>query len=66
MGEGPPRDERGRFVPTTCPLPDCTPGHLKYEGGGHWRCDGLLDPNDPNKELEACWFFHIDGEPRNG
>lgn len=56
-----PRDNRGHFVPLSCPYFGCS-GRLVYEGRGIWRCDGLIDPEDENKELEACGFFHVDGE----
>jgi hypothetical protein len=63
-----PRDDKGHFVPRACPNPDCS-GILQAEHepgtGLVWRCDGLIDPNDPNKELEACEFSHIDGQPYN-
>lgn len=62
-----PYDDKGHFVSRECPNPDCD-GTLQYEVDpltkvGIWRCDGLVDPNDPNKELEACDFSHTDGEP---
>lgn len=56
-----PRDDKGHYVPLTCPV--CDAGTLRHQGGHDWACDGLLDPNDPNKELEACWFTHTDGQP---
>lgn len=57
-----PQDDKGRFIPVKCEL--CGGGTLRYQGSGFWSCDGLLDPEDPNKELEACPAFHYDGEPR--
>lgn len=59
-----PYDERGRKVSMECTNPDCC-GTLQYAGNGTWECDGLVDPNDPNKELDACAFTHQDGEPYN-
>jgi hypothetical protein len=59
-----PYDERGRKVSTACPNPDCS-GTLQHQGYGFWTCDGLIDPNDPDKELETCEFTHQDGEPHN-
>jgi hypothetical protein len=59
-----PYDERGKKVSRACPNPDCY-GTLQDMGNGNWECDGLVDPNDPNKELEACTFTHQDGEPYN-
>jgi hypothetical protein len=59
-----PRDEHGHFVPLECPRVECGAGTLRPEGGGYWYCDGLADPGHENAELEACWFYHIDGEPR--
>jgi len=65
-----PRDDKGHFVPLDCPDPNCSAGRLVYEPShSHfgmtpiWRCDGLVDPGDPSKELEACGFSHIDGDP---
>lgn len=66
-----PRNDRGRFVPLDCPDPNCGAGRLVYEPehyalGGTvpvWRCDGLVDPCDTSKELQACEFTHIDGNP---
>ncbi len=55
-----PQDDKGRFVPLTCPDVNCS-GMLRHEGDGLWRCDGLVDPNDENKELEACNFIHRQG-----
>lgn len=59
-----PHDHRGRFIPLECTDPDCD-GKLVYESdrrfGDHWRCDGLVGPND----LEACTRTHFDGDPLN-
>ena len=59
-----PYDENGRKVTRNCPNPDCS-GTLQYVGNGTWECDGLVDPNDPDKELDACAFSHQDGDPYN-
>ena len=59
-----PYDERGRMVSGNCPNLDCG-GTLQDAGDGNWECDGLVDPGDPNKELEACAFSHQDGTPYN-
>lgn len=60
-----PYDEKGRFVSLVCPDEDCD-GFLVPEkdllGLECWRCNGLVDPNDSDKDLEACEFVHIDGE----
>jgi hypothetical protein len=56
-----PRDDKGRFIPTLCN--QCGDGHLRHQGDRLWACDGLLDPEDPNKELEACPAYHFDGSP---
>lgn len=56
-----PRGERGKFVGKGCPV--CGNGKLVYEGCGHWRCDGLADPEDVTKPLVACEYSHNDGEP---
>ena len=56
-----PQDDAGRFVPIACPDINCD-GTLRYEGEGVWRCDGLVDPNDENKPLEACSFSHRQGD----
>ena len=52
-----PRDDQGRFIPLACDDPDCD-GRLMREQDG-WRCNGLVDPNNPNKELQACARFVI-------
>lgn len=58
-----PYDDRGRFVPLKCRNPACD-GKLVYMGHRSWECDGLIDPGDPNKELECCsGWDHIDGDP---
>lgn len=49
--QGAPRLRNGHFVGRDCP--ECG-GKLQPEGDGDWRCDGLIDPEDPRKELEAC------------
>ncbi len=54
-----PYDNRGRKVSRECPQCGC--GKLRFEGHGIWRCDGLMDPEDDAKELEACDFTHEDG-----
>lgn len=59
-----PYNEKGHKVTRSCPNPDCS-GTLQNMGNGSWECDGLVDPNDPNQELEACAFSHQDGEPYN-
>ena len=59
-----PHDDKGQFVPLACPLPECGGGMLRHQGGGEWECDGLIDPGHPDKPLEACWYFHLDGKPR--
>jgi len=56
-----PRDDLGHFVGKECP--ECGNGKLVYEGNGHWRCDGLADPEDDNKPLDACAYQHDDGDP---
>jgi len=58
-----PQDDKGRFVPMACPLPNCGVGTLQHEGNGIWRCDGLAYPQRDEQELEACEFTHISGEP---
>ena len=56
-----PRDDKGRIISRRCSNPECD-GILHYEGEGVWVCDGLLDPNDPAKELEACMNTHFNNE----
>jgi len=58
-----PRDDKGHFVPLSCPRANCGNGRLHHEGQGYWRCDGLADPGSPDKPLEACTYIHVDGEP---
>ena len=55
-----PKDADGRFVKIACP--ECGNGSLRFEGNGHWRCDGLADPGHPNKPLIACTYTRQDGE----
>ena len=61
-----PRDNKGHFVPLDCPDPLCG-GRLQedsgYRGETIWTCDGLVDPEDDNKELQACNFSHRPGDP---
>ncbi len=62
-----PYDDKGRKVSRACPNPDCD-GTLQHDldlmtGRSVWRCDGLVDPGGPDKELQACTFSHTDGEP---
>ena len=59
---GAPYDLRGQFVPRQCPVDGCD-GTLRPDGPNHWACDGLLDPNDENKELQPCRYSHHNGEP---
>lgn len=61
--QSPPRDHHGRFIPVKCPDPNCGAGKLIYEGDGIWECDGLLDPENPNREFDACPYAHRDGDP---
>lgn len=56
-----PRNEKGQYVTLTCPDINCS-GQLVYGGDGKWYCDGLVDPNHPDKELEACGFAHWNGD----
>lgn len=56
-----PRDDHGHFVPLECPVSGCD-GKLVHEGDGIWQCNGLVDPDDENKQLEACRYAHFDGE----
>lgn len=55
-----PRLKDGRFISSDCPACGC--GTLRQEAPNEWRCDGLRDPEDPNKELEACEYGIYDGE----
>jgi hypothetical protein len=60
MSEPRPRDDKGHFVPLACPR--CGDGILQYDGGSLFLCNGLIDPGSTDKELEACPFWHWDGE----
>lgn len=58
-----PYDDHGRFVLLKCRNPECV-GRLVHMGDGWWECDGLVDPDDPSKELECCCGFdHYNGDP---
>lgn len=48
-----PRDKTGRFIPIVCP--ECSSGDMVLEDG-FWRCNGLADPGDDSKPLEACSY----------
>lgn len=56
-----PRDSRGHFVSMRCPMSACD-GHLQAEEdrvlGTVWRCDGLIDPENPAVELQPCPYVH--------
>lgn len=59
-----PRDDLGHFVPLKCPIEGCD-GELILEDEGfgpRWRCNGLIDPGDPEYPLEECRYCHIDGD----
>lgn len=45
------RGPHGKFISAHCP--ECGNGTLQREGD-HLICDGLADPDHPNKELIAC------------
>lgn len=60
-----PRLKNGRFISSDCPL--CGNGTLRPDGGfrdgsTHWKCDGLLDPDDDRLPLQVCHVSVIDGE----
>lgn len=55
-----PFDAKGRYVPLNCP--ECGNGTLRHQGGGSWSCDGLADPEHPDKPLEACTYSHENGD----
>ena len=55
---GKPRLRSGRFISSACP--ECGNGTLRQEGDG-WRCDGLIDPENPAAELEACRMAVVGG-----
>lgn len=58
-----PYDDRGHFVPLSCPV--CGNGVLRLEHvpSGSWECDGLADPGSTDLELEPCIYGHFDGDP---
>jgi len=50
-----PRGIDGRFISRKCPI--CKNGILQLEydrWGNYWMCDGLLDPENVNKQLQPC------------
>lgn len=54
-----PRNAHGQLISRECPRCGC--GTLQDAGDGFWRCDGLKDPDDDSKPLEACDYTHEDG-----
>lgn len=45
--------------------PECRSGNMQIEeedmiGLDYLICDGLVDPDDPNKELQPCMFTQFD------
>ena len=46
-----PRLSNGRYASLNCP--DCGYGILQPEGSG-WRCNGLVDPERADGDLEPC------------
>jgi len=56
------RDNTGRIVPRYCPNPMCSgelvPDRPDYYGQVKIICNGLVDPGDESKELEACEHTH--------
>jgi hypothetical protein len=51
-----PRNHKGQYVSNKCKNPLCS-GKLVQVTPTLWECDGLVDPDDPNKELQACNEF---------
>jgi hypothetical protein len=39
--------------------PQCSCGYVRKDPDGGYSCDGLMDPEDPNKPLEACNFWVV-------
>lgn len=61
------RDNSGRFRPRVCPVcGDPLVMETHADGSVTWRCDALLDPEDDDKELEACPYETRSGEPPHG
>lgn len=62
-----PRGPDGRFFKWKDGCPVCGTGDVICEGEEYnralWRCDGLIDPEDVNKPLDACPFTYVDGDP---
>lgn len=60
-----PRDNKSHFIPLYCPNPLCG-GRLQHNrmyDQEIWTCDGLVDPEDVNKELQPCEVSHVPGSP---
>lgn len=63
-----PIDSHGRFVSRRCP--ECGDGTLQLERADSaiygtsfdWACDGLVDPENPNVELQACSYQFRHGD----
>ena len=56
-----PRLKNGQIVSRKCPVETCS-GTLQQEGPNDWICDGLRDPDHPDKDLEACDYSIHNGE----
>ena len=55
-----PQDDKGRFVSTRCPDPNCD-GKYLYMDGLSWECDGTTF-DDITGPLRCCENGHWDGE----
>lgn len=57
------RDSRGQFIKKECPeCGDQLVMECHADGAITWRCDGLIDPEDENKELQACKYETWSGD----
>ena len=53
-----PRDKNGQFISKQCPECDGTlqPEKCRDFGNISWCCDGLIDPENTDLELQPCMY----------
>lgn len=51
----------GRFISNRCAADNCE-GLLQQVAPTRWECDGLVDPENSQQELQCCHVDVVDGE----